>query len=78
MAEELERKGDLKAAEEQYLHSSDWISAVNMYKEAEQWADAYRISKFSGDDKASKQVSLSDDRLVYYGLTSRWHTFGML
>lgn len=57
MAENLEARGDLKAAEEQYLLSGDWASAVNMYKEAEQWSDAYRIAKSEGSDRAHKQVA---------------------
>lgn len=57
LAEELEQKGDLKAAEEQYLLGGEWTAAMNMYREAEQWADAYRIAKFEGDDRAHKQIA---------------------
>uniref|UniRef100_A0A915D9T4 IFT80/172/WDR35 TPR domain-containing protein n=1 Tax=Ditylenchus dipsaci TaxID=166011 RepID=A0A915D9T4_9BILA len=57
LAEDLQKKGDLKAAEEQYLKSGEWNLAVNMYKEAEQWADAYRIAKFEGGDRAHKQIA---------------------
>ncbi|KAI1724366.1 intraflagellar transport protein osm-1 [Ditylenchus destructor] len=57
LAEELEKSGDLKAAEEQYLLAGDWTAAMNMYKEAEQWADAYRIAKFEGGDRAHKQIA---------------------
>lgn len=56
MAEELELKGDLKAAEEQYMLGGDWAAAVNMYRKAEQWSEAFQIAKFEGGEKAYKQV----------------------
>lgn len=52
----MESKGDLKEAEEQYMLAGDWSAAVNMYKNAEQWPDAFRIAKFEGGEKAYKQV----------------------
>ncbi|KAH7719862.1 hypothetical protein AAVH_12667 [Aphelenchoides avenae] len=56
LAEDLEDKGDFQAAEEQYLLAGDWKAAVNMYKEHEQWADAYRVAKAEGSERAHKQV----------------------
>lgn len=56
MANELEEKGDLRAAEEQYLLAGDWKGAVNMYRNAERWTDAYRIAKQEGGGTAQKQV----------------------
>lgn len=57
LAEELEEKGDLKGAEEQYLLAGDWKAVVNMYKEAEQWADAYRVARAEGGDKVHKHIA---------------------
>uniref|UniRef100_A0A915BZY3 Intraflagellar transport protein osm-1 n=1 Tax=Parascaris univalens TaxID=6257 RepID=A0A915BZY3_PARUN len=57
IAGDLEERGDLKAAEEQYLKAGDWKSAVNMYRAAEEWNDAYRIAKQEGGDAAQKQVA---------------------
>ncbi|VDN49663.1 unnamed protein product [Gongylonema pulchrum] len=58
IAADLEEKGELRAAEEHYLQAGDWKSAVNMYRNAEQWNDAYRIAKQEGGDAAQKQVSV--------------------
>lgn len=58
MAEELERKGDLSMAEEHYMLSGDWARAVEMYKQAEQWPEAFRIAKYEGGDQMYKQVVL--------------------
>ncbi|CAI5455003.1 unnamed protein product [Caenorhabditis angaria] len=55
-AMEYEQRGDLKAAEDEFLKAGDWKSAVNMYKENEMWSDAHRIAKFEGGDNAEKQV----------------------
>lgn len=52
----MEEKGDLRAAEEHYLRAGDWKGAVNMYRNAEIWNDAYRIAKQEGGDTAQKQV----------------------
>lgn len=52
----MEEKGDLRAAEEHYLFAGDWQAAVNMYRNAEIWSDAYRIAKQGGGDTAQKQV----------------------
>ncbi|VDM37534.1 unnamed protein product [Toxocara canis] len=57
IAGDLEERGDLKAAEEQYLKAGDWKSAVNMYRAAEEWNDAYRIAKQEGGEAAQKQVA---------------------
>uniref|UniRef100_A0A914PIN1 Uncharacterized protein n=1 Tax=Panagrolaimus davidi TaxID=227884 RepID=A0A914PIN1_9BILA len=57
LAEELEEKGDLQGAEEQYLLGGDWKSAVNMYKEAGQWAEAYRIAKAHGGDRVPQHIA---------------------
>lgn len=56
LASEMEKKGDLKGAEEHYLSANDWNSVIEMYKEAEQWSDAFRIAKNANEDRAYKQV----------------------
>lgn len=58
MAEEFEGKGDLKAAEEHFVHGGEWESAVEMYKASENWADAHRVAKSEGGDHAHKLVGL--------------------
>ncbi|KAL3102659.1 hypothetical protein niasHT_029470 [Heterodera trifolii] len=58
LAQELEDKGDLRGAEEQFLLSGDWTAAVEMYERTEQWADAHRIALNEADnDRAHKQVA---------------------
>ncbi|KAL3991031.1 WD domain G-beta repeat family protein [Acanthocheilonema viteae] len=57
IAADLEEKGDLRAAEEHYLFAGDWKGAVNMYRNAEIWNDAYRIAKQEGGDIAQKQIA---------------------
>ncbi|KAM3727543.1 Intraflagellar transport protein [Dirofilaria immitis] len=57
VAADLEEKGDLRAAEEHYLLAGDWKAAVNMYRNAEIWNDAYRIAKQEGADTAQKQIA---------------------
>ncbi|VDM92634.1 unnamed protein product, partial [Onchocerca ochengi] len=57
VAADLEEKGDLREAEEHYLLAGDWKSAVNMYRNAEMWNDAYRIAKQEGGDTAQKQIA---------------------
>ncbi|KAL3125667.1 hypothetical protein niasHT_009754 [Heterodera trifolii] len=58
LAQELEEKGDLRGAEEQFLLSGDWTAAVEMYERTEQWADAHRIALNEADnDRAHKQVA---------------------
>ncbi|PIC15412.1 hypothetical protein B9Z55_022396 [Caenorhabditis nigoni] len=55
-AAQYEERGDLKAAEEEFLKAGDFRAAINMYKENEMWADAYRIAKTEGGDNMEKQV----------------------
>ncbi|VDN86329.1 unnamed protein product [Brugia pahangi] len=56
VAIDLEEKGNLREAEEHYLLANEWKKAVNMYRNAEIWNDAYRIAKQEGDDMAQKQI----------------------
>ncbi|KAK6114288.1 hypothetical protein QQG55_55400 [Brugia pahangi] len=57
VAIDLEEKGNLREAEEHYLLANEWKKAVNMYRNAEIWNDAYRIAKQEGDDMAQKQIA---------------------
>ncbi|VDM11557.1 unnamed protein product [Wuchereria bancrofti] len=57
VAIDLEEKGDLRGAEEHYLLANEWKRAVNMYRNAEIWNDAYRIAKQEGGDIAQKQIA---------------------
>lgn len=54
----MEDGGDMKTAENYYLKINDWQSAVNMYRTAEKWNDAFRIAKDYGNDVAQKRVCL--------------------
>lgn len=74
IAGDLEERGDLKAAEEQYLKAGDWKSAVNMYRAAEEWNDAYRIAKQEGGDAAQKQVFTA----VFSSISYKVIKFGMI
>lgn len=49
LAKELEENGRLREAEQHYVDAGEWKSAVNMYKQAEQWEDAYRVPLDFGD-----------------------------
>ena len=40
---ELEGEGKLKQAEGHYVEGDDWKAAVNMYRGAGQWEEAYRV-----------------------------------
>lgn len=51
LAEEFEADGDLKSAEEHYWQAGDGAAAVAMYRDAEQWADAYRCAKRNADER---------------------------
>lgn len=57
LGSDLEEKGRLKEAEEQYMQAGEWKSAINMYRAAEHWEDAYRIAKSDGGDAAQKQIA---------------------
>jgi intraflagellar transport protein 172 len=58
LAEDLERKGDLRSAEEQFMLAGEWAAAMGMYEQAEQWADAHRLAKSHGGDRAHKQANI--------------------
>ncbi|EFP04115.1 CRE-OSM-1 protein [Caenorhabditis remanei] len=55
-ATQYEERGDLRAAEEEFLKAGDFRAAINMYKENEMWSDAYRIAKNEGGENMEKQV----------------------
>eukprot|EP00455_Lapot_gusevi_P039036 TRINITY_DN4373_c0_g1_i5.p1 TRINITY_DN4373_c0_g1~~TRINITY_DN4373_c0_g1_i5.p1 ORF type:complete len:818 (-),score=195.56 TRINITY_DN4373_c0_g1_i5:51-2441(-) len=57
LARQLEHENNFKQAEQYYLQSKDWKSAVTMYRENDMWDDALRIAKAQGGTHAHKQVS---------------------
>jgi intraflagellar transport protein 172 len=57
LAQQLEREGQLKQAEEHYAHAGEWQSAVNMYRSNDSWDEAIRVAKFHGGISASKRVA---------------------
>eukprot|EP00051_Salpingoeca_urceolata_P019102 m.274557 g.274557 ORF g.274557 m.274557 type:complete len:1824 (+) comp19348_c0_seq8:278-5749(+) len=56
LAQELEEENRLTQAESHYVSGDDWKSAVNMYRNREQWEDAYRVAKQFGGPVAAQQV----------------------
>ncbi|CAJ0583461.1 unnamed protein product, partial [Mesorhabditis spiculigera] len=56
LGEEHEAAGDLKGAEEEFLKAGEYKMAIDMYRKAEQWSDAYRLAKTEGGDTIQKQV----------------------
>lgn len=55
--QELEAEGNMHQAEYHMIEAKDWKSAVNMYRTADKWEDAYRIAKTHGGPAISKQVA---------------------
>jgi len=40
----MEAENNWKDAEQHYLNAGDWKGAINMYRAASMWEDAYRVS----------------------------------
>lgn len=57
LAKELENSGQLHQAETHYIAASDWKSAVRMYKNNDNWEDAYRVARTYGGAVPAKQVA---------------------
>ena len=57
LGKELEEQGRLAEAEAQYVQAGEWKSAVNMYRAAESWEEAYRVAKEQGGQAAPRQVA---------------------
>ncbi|CAL8090514.1 unnamed protein product [Calicophoron daubneyi] len=58
LAQELEKEGNLKQAEQYYMEAKDWKSAVNMYRTRDQWEEAYRVaSNCTSQPEVRKQVA---------------------
>lgn len=57
LAQELEGGRQLKLAEQHYLLANDWKAAVNMYRVAEMWEDAYKVAKTHGGAENGQQVA---------------------
>ena len=56
IAQQLEVEGNLREAEKHFVEAKDWKSAVQMYRQVNQWEDALRVAKVYGGVNASKQV----------------------
>ncbi|KAK7792281.1 hypothetical protein R5R35_013312 [Gryllus longicercus] len=57
LAQEMEAEGNFKAAEQHFLNAEEWKSAINMYRAADMWEDAYRVAKSHGGAQAANQVA---------------------
>lgn len=57
LAKEFQAMNNLKQAEIYYVQANDWKSAVNMYRQVDNWEDAYKIAKNNGGPVAGKQVA---------------------
>nr|XP_032825685.1 intraflagellar transport protein 172 homolog [Petromyzon marinus] len=57
LAKELEANAQLREAEYHYLEGKEWKAAVNMYRSADIWEEAYRVAKSHGGPTAHKQVA---------------------
>ncbi|CAH8497562.1 unnamed protein product [Dicrocoelium dendriticum] len=58
LAQDLEKEGNLKQAEQYYVEAKDWKSTVNMYRTRDQWEEAYRVaSSCSSQPELRKQVA---------------------
>ena len=59
LAKELENDKLYKQAENYFIMAEEWQQAVLMYKGAELWEDAYRVSRAHGGSLAAKQVAFA-------------------
>ena len=57
LAKELETEGSYNLAEKHFIEAGDWKAAINMYRAADLWEDAFRIAKQYGGHAASKQIA---------------------
>lgn len=53
----MENEGSFHQAETHYVAASEWKTAVQMYKNADQWEEAYRVARAHGGTNAAKQVA---------------------
>lgn len=57
LAKEFETMNNFKQAETYFVLGGDWKSAVNMYRRADNWEEAYKVAKNNGGPAAGKQVA---------------------
>lgn len=57
LAKEFEAMNNFKQAETYFVLGGDWKSAVNMYRRADNWEEAYKVAKNNGGPAAGKQVA---------------------
>ncbi|PHJ18339.1 intraflagellar transport protein 172 [Cystoisospora suis] len=56
LAQEMEAKGNLMAAEQFYIEGGMWKSAVAMFRHLDKWEDAMRVARKEGGEAAYKKV----------------------
>eukprot|EP00697_Spironema_sp_BW2_P009375 gnl/Spiro4/24229_TR12030_c0_g1_i1.p1 gnl/Spiro4/24229_TR12030_c0_g1~~gnl/Spiro4/24229_TR12030_c0_g1_i1.p1 ORF type:complete len:1700 (+),score=346.14 gnl/Spiro4/24229_TR12030_c0_g1_i1:76-5175(+) len=59
----LEKEGNLKVAEKHYVASGEWKAAEAMYRQAQLWDDALRVSQLHGGNIAHQET-------IYHWATS--------
>ncbi|XP_071962115.1 intraflagellar transport protein 172 homolog [Antedon mediterranea] len=57
LAQEMETDGQLRQAEYHFIEGKNWKGAVNMYRGADLWDEAYRVAKSHGEADSTKQVA---------------------
>lgn len=57
LGQQLESQGKFTAAEQHYLAAGEWKAAMNMYRTASMWEEAYRVAKQNGGTLAAHQVA---------------------
>lgn len=57
LAQQLEAQGKHRAAEVHYLAADEWKAALNMYRGASMWEEAYRVAKQNGGQPAANQIA---------------------
>ncbi|KAK4299690.1 hypothetical protein Pmani_028048 [Petrolisthes manimaculis] len=57
LAAQLEQENNYHEAEKHFIAGADWKAAVNMYRGADMWEDAYRVAKKEGGANSGKQVA---------------------
>ncbi|KAK4304616.1 hypothetical protein Pmani_023493 [Petrolisthes manimaculis] len=56
LAAQLEQENNYHEAEKYFIAGANWKAAVNMYRGADMWEDAYRVAKKEGGANSGKQV----------------------
>ena len=57
LAQQLETEGSMREAEKYYVAGQDPKAAINMYRAASRWEDAYRVARESSSSSIANQVA---------------------